>query len=83
MTSKCKFFTIIRHHDDSGVSGTGPVLDGVVFECGRVVVCWRTENSSICLFDNFDEFLKVHIASHPKNRTEFEWYDMRRTKCPK
>ena len=83
MTSKCKMFTVIRHHDDSGVSGTGAVIDGVVFECGRTVICWRSENLSISIFDNFEEFLAVHIKPHPKNRSEIVWYSLRRTKCQK
>jgi len=83
MKNKCRLFTVVRHHDESGVSGTGPVLDGVVFECGRTVVCWRTENTSIGVYDNFDEFLAIHIKAHPKNRSEIIWHSPRRCKCPK
>lgn len=80
MSQKSKLFTVIRHRDESGISGTGPIMDGVVFECGRVVICWKTENISICIFDNFEEFRKVHIDAHPKNRTEIIWYSPRREK---
>jgi len=74
MKNKCRLFTVIRHHDESGVSGTGPVMEGVVFECGRTVVLWKTENTTITVFDNFDEFLAVHIIPHPKNKSEIIWY---------
>ncbi len=36
-----RLFTLFRHVDESGISGTGRVLDGVIFHTGQVVVCWR------------------------------------------
>lgn len=62
-----------RNNDESGVSGTGIVLDGVVFPNGKVTVCWRcvkTNASSISVFDSFEDFTKIHIDSHPTNGTE-------------
>lgn len=39
-----KQFEIIRHHDVSGISGTGRVAEGVEFTDGTVVVRWlKTE----------------------------------------
>jgi hypothetical protein len=38
-----RLFTMIRKNDESHVSGTGRVLDGVVFHNGKVVICWRSE----------------------------------------
>lgn len=68
-----KLFTVIRHHDASGVSGTGRVLDGVIFPNGKVVVCWRTENSSVAVYDSFEIFSAIHIDSHPENETEVRY----------
>ena len=73
-------FTMIRHGDESGVSGTGRVLDGVVFHNGKVVICWRTDidgsrhgASSLGIYDSWEDFEFIHIDSHPKNQTRIVW----------
>ena len=38
-----KTFAMIRHADESGVSGTGRVLDGVVWHNGATTIMWRTD----------------------------------------
>jgi hypothetical protein len=38
-----RFFSLVRGHDESNVSGVGRVLDGVEFHNGQVVICWRTD----------------------------------------
>ncbi len=70
-------FTVIRQHDASGVSGTGRVLDGVIFHTGQVVVCWRADvrddgrgYSSLGVYPSWRAFKHVHIDSHPENRTQ-------------
>ena len=60
-------FTLHRSSDETGVSGTGTVLEGVEFSDGSVVLCWTSEPRSHVLWDSFDDFYKVHVASHPKN----------------
>jgi hypothetical protein len=66
---------MIREQDESGVSGTGHVLDGVIFPwTGKVVVNWRTENSSISIYDSWNTFVNIHIVPHPLNNTHIEWY---------
>lgn len=72
-----KLFTIKRKSDESGVSGTGRVLDGIVFHNGKVAICWRTENkhgyTSVAVYDSFEAFKFIHIDSHPTNDTEIEF----------
>jgi hypothetical protein len=72
-----KLFTMIRKNDESHVSGTGRVLDGVVFSNGKVVIYWRTEekggHSSLGIYDSFEAFKFIHIDSHPTNETEIIW----------
>ncbi len=68
-----KLFAMVRHNDVSGVSGTGRVLDGVVFPNGKVVVCWRHTISSMGTYDSFEIFKTIHIDSHPTNNTEIVW----------
>jgi hypothetical protein len=68
-------FQMIRRKDESGVSGTGVVLEGAIFSSGSVVVCWLTQHSSIGIYRSYQEFLKVHVISHPTNRTRIEFDD--------
>jgi hypothetical protein len=62
-------FTVIRQEDQSGVSGTGRVCDGIVFTTGKVVVNWRTDASSTAVYDSYEDFEEIHIKSHPDNKT--------------
>lgn len=78
-----KIFSMIRNSDESGTSGTGKVLDGVIFPSGKVVVCWDPEASeakidgknvnSIAVFDSLEAFHKIHIGQHPTNGTEIKF----------
>ncbi len=74
--SKPRMFTLIRCFDETGVSGTGRVLDGVIFHTGQVVICWRGDLcevnpgfSSIALYPSWEAFEHVHIKPHPENET--------------
>jgi len=64
-----KVFRMIRQKDISGVSGTGHVLDGVVFDDGTTVVKWLSNHSSISVFKTYDDFKAIHITPHPENNT--------------
>jgi len=74
-----KLFFLVRHQDETRVSGTGRVLDGVVFHTGQVVVCWRTDLppaegfSSIAIYPSWDAFLRVHVRPHPPEATEIHF----------
>ena len=70
-----KLFYMIRNNDESGVSGTGKVLEGVIFSSGKVAVCWDGDTNvhSVAVYDTFEEFKKVHIDAHPDNKTEIKY----------
>lgn len=59
-------FQLHRHEDETGVSGTGIVADGCVFEDGTCVVRWRTATASTTVFEPKDgksgteRMLEVH-----------------------
>jgi hypothetical protein len=70
-------FTMIRHQDETGISGTGRVLDGVIFHTGQVVVCWRSDLrsdkpgfSSLVIYDSWEAFIAIHVTPHPVGQTE-------------
>lgn len=72
-----KTFIMIRHKDETGTSGTGTILEGVVFSDGVCVVRWRgkTGQNSTAVWASFDDFKAIHIDAHPDNNTEIVWSD--------
>ena len=74
-----RLFSLHRRSDETGISGTGRVLDGVVFHNGKVVVCWRSDlhggHSSVVVYDTWDGFLAVHVAPHPPEQTDLRFND--------
>lgn len=73
---------MLRHVDESGVSGTGRVMDGVLFHTGQVVVCWRTDLhtsapgfSSITIYPTWAAFLHVHVKPHAEEANEVRFLD--------
>ena len=72
-----RLFTVVRRQDTGRVSGTGRVMDGVIFHNGWVAVCWRTDvdaaahgHASMSFYPSFESFRFIHIESHPDNKTE-------------
>jgi hypothetical protein len=70
-------FTVCRQHDETGISGDGVVIEGVSFATGHTVIHWLTPlpKGSIAFFDNYDDFIKTHVASHPTNNTIITFED--------
>lgn len=48
-------------------------FEGIQFTNGKVAVCWRTETSSISIWDSLDDLMKIH--GHPEYETVFKWLD--------
>lgn len=71
-------FEMVRKEDESGVSGTGKVLEGVVFSDGITVGRWVSDKSparSTTFYNSFGEFIAIHVAPHPTNKTEIKFSD--------
>jgi len=70
-------FTVCRRSDETGVSGDGIVIEGIELATGQAVVhwLWPRPRGSIAVFDSFSDFVKVHIAPHPKNGTIITFED--------
>ena len=70
-------FTVCRINDESGVSGTGVVIEGIVLATGQCVVHWLypTPRGSIAIFDSISDFATVHIKPHPGNETIITYED--------
>lgn len=53
-------FKLVRDIDESGVSGTGTVAEGVEFETGKVAISWLTKVSSLGVYDKIDDVEAIH-----------------------
>jgi hypothetical protein len=65
-------FTLVRHQDETGVSGTGLVAWGVLFPDGRVATRWNAEMAQTCAWDNLSHVVAVHGHG---GATEVRWAD--------
>ena len=70
-------FTVYRDDDESGVSGTGVVIEGVKLASGQAIIHWLypPPRGGIAIFDSMDDFIKVHIQPHPSNKTIITYED--------
>lgn len=69
-----KRFYVIRIKDETGISRTGRVIEGVLTQAGKVIVEWRPPYSTIGIYNDFDEFKRIHIDCHP-SCNEIVWLD--------
>ena len=65
-----KLFILNRTEDESGVSGTGTVAEGVQFGNGKCALSWLTEHSSVALYDDIVTLEAIH--GHD-GKTVVEW----------
>lgn len=65
-------FVLVRDEDETGLSGTGVVAEGVQFSTGRCVLAWVTQYPSIAFYNSTDEIRSIH--GHD-GRTEVSWLD--------
>lgn len=71
--TEAQSFKMIRNSDETGTSGTGVVVDGIVFPSGTCVVEWRGPTPCVAVWASFEAFRRVHIDVHPTNGTEIVW----------
>lgn len=55
-----KRFQLHRDVDETGISGTGIVAEGVMFTNGAVVLSWLTQYTSIGVYENVERVLDIH-----------------------
>jgi hypothetical protein len=77
MMDEPRLFTLSRFVDETGVSGTGRVIDGVIFHTGQVVICWRSDlrregpgHSSIAIYPSWEAFHEIHVRPHGAGSVE-------------
>lgn len=55
-----KNFELIRSKDESGVSGTGVVAEGIVFSNGVCVISWLRPIKSATVYQSVAEMIIIH-----------------------
>ena len=55
-----KMFYLKRTEDESGVSGTGRIAQGFIFDNGKVALTWLSEHPSVTVYDSIGEVTAVH-----------------------
>jgi len=67
-------FAVMRHEDETGVSGAGLVAYGAVFPNGKAVLAWTVEGKpqSVAIYDSIHDLYAVHVGPH-RGKTELCW----------
>ena len=65
-------FELHRHEDETGISGTGVVAEGVVFKNGKIAMAWLSRHASLTIYDNMAAVEAVHGHG---GKTELRWTD--------
>lgn len=55
-----KTFYLHRNEDESGISGTGRIAQGIVFDNGKVALTWLSDHPSVTIYDNIGEVKAIH-----------------------
>ena len=65
-------FHLRRLEDETGVSGTGIITEGIEFSDGSCAMRWLTNTSSVAIYANIEDLMIIH--GHNGN-TVVEWVD--------
>ena len=65
-------FRFNRVEDETGLSGTGHVAYGVVFNNGLCALTWNSMHRCVNVYTSYAEMMAVHGHN---GKTEIEWLD--------
>ena len=71
-------FEVFRTEDETGVSGSGKIIEGCIFSDGECIIRWVSALSpghSTSIFPSFGSFMSIHVAPHPDNKTIVKFND--------
>ena len=56
-----RMFRLVREVDETGISGTGVVAEGIEFSDGRVALRWQTgDHNSTVIWDSIESVRAIH-----------------------
>lgn len=65
-------FHLRRLEDETGISGTGVVTNGIEFDDGTVVMVWNTDTTSVAVYQDIEDVVIIHGHN---GKTVVEWTD--------
>lgn len=70
-------FKLLRKKDISGVSGTGPVAEGVQFTDGTVSLRWYGTRASTNNYSSIEDLIGIHdhIGTGNEGHNQIIWMD--------
>ena len=60
LASSPRLFHLVRAEDESGVSGTGVVAEGIEFTDGTCALRWLTPTASTALYASTEDVTTIH-----------------------
>jgi hypothetical protein len=66
-----KNFHLFRDVDETGISGTGRVAEGVIFSNGKIALTWLTDVNSVAVYESLGDVEFIH-GHKGKTRIVFE-----------
>jgi hypothetical protein len=70
--SRPRRFVLMRAEDETGISGTGRIADGVEFQDGVAVIRWNTETASTAIYGSIEDIVTIHGHG---GKTTVHWID--------
>lgn len=58
--SRARLFRLVRDDDETGISGTGVVAEGVEFSNGFCAMSWLTSMHSVAVYPNIRQLEAIH-----------------------
>jgi len=65
-------FNLVRLEDETGISGTGLITEGVEFSDGTCIMRWLTDTSSIAYYASAEDVIAIHGHA---GKTILQWID--------
>jgi hypothetical protein len=53
-------FVLERNEDETGISGTGIVAEGIQFTNGKCAMSWLTDVTSVAIYGSLEDLEKIH-----------------------
>lgn len=57
---RARRFQLVRDEDETGISGTGVVAEGMEFSNGMCAMCWLTAMHSVAVYPNIRQLEAIH-----------------------
>lgn len=55
-----RIFNLVRFEDESGVSGSGVVAEGIEFSNKRVAITWLSDRACVGVYDHLEDIEAIH-----------------------